>query len=82
MVCGVRVKIRVLLVCVRSFSAALKRSLSFLGSYVFHQAQIEGQFCSGGLQEAVVSVPGHTQEERYVRGKIPEEDQHKTNIHK
>lgn len=81
-VCGVWVEIRVVLVRMRGFSAALKRSISFLGSYVFHRAQIEGQFCSGGLQDAVVSAPALTQEERYVRGKVPEEDQHKTNIHK
>lgn len=76
MVCEVRVEIRVVLVRVRGFSAALKSSLSFLGSYVFHRAQIEGQFCSGGLQDAVVSPPARTQEERYVRGNVPEEDQH------
>lgn len=73
-VCKVGVEIRA--VCVhacalygRGFSA-LKRSLSFLNSYIFHLAQTEGQFCSGGLQDSVVSPPASTQEECYIQGKV------------
>lgn len=74
MVCKVGVEIRVVFVhaCAlygRGFSA-LKRRLSFLNSSIFHLAQIEGQFCSGGLQDSVVSPPAGTQEERYTPGKV------------
>lgn len=84
MVCKVGVEIRVVFVhaCAlygRGFSA-LKRSLSFLNSYIFHLAQIEGQFCSGELQDSVVLPPASTQEECYIQGKVqrdvPTQDRH------